>query len=329
MDCCKHGAIVYSAGLVSANAAGENHLSTFIPEEKHQRVLKTCIDVPEETPSFPIPIQEVGISGKTVWVRLVENRGGRIPFTARILVNLPATRRGIHMSRIEQAITALYDKQFSSLPEYGKLLASNILETQNAQHVSLELTGRLPHIKKAPVSKLASIDSVEVGFSVKLGKNEHETIENLQISAGMHHLTACPCTLSYNEVLFNRFNDPWPQATHSQRSKTELTVSTADFKQLPEYNALVEILQEVLHVSQDLLKRPDETELVLKAHRQPQFAEDTVREIARAAGEKFKDILSPETKIQIKTLSLESIHIHDVECCLQTKLGDILAASAA
>jgi len=320
--------MVNRAGLVSANAAGGNYLSTFIPEEKHRLVLKTCIDVPEEVPSFPMPIQEVGISGKTVWVSLVENKGGRIPFTARILVNLPATRRGIHMSRIEQAITALYDKQFSSLPEYGKLLASNILEAQNAQYVSLELAGRIPHIKKASVSRLASIDSVEVGFSVKFGRNGQETIENLQISAGMHHLTACPCTLSYNEVLFNRFNDPWPQATHSQRSKTELSVSTADFKQLPTYEILIDILQEVLHVSQDLLKRPDETELVLKAHRQPQFAEDTVREIAQAAGDKFKDALPLKTEIQIKTLSLESIHIHDVECCLKTQLGDILATSA-
>jgi len=276
-----------------------------------------------------MPIQEVGISGKTVWVSLVENKGGHIPFTARILVNLPATRRGIHMSRIEQAITTLHDKQFTSLPQYGKLLASKVLEAQNVQNVSLELFGRIPHIKKTPFSRLASTDSVEVGFSVKLAKNGNKIMEKLQLCVGVNHLTACPCTLSYNEVLFNRFNDPWPQATHSQRSKTELSVSTTDFKLLPDFNALIDILAEALHVSQDLLKRPDETELVLKAHRQPQFAEDTVRETARVAGEKFKDTLPPETKIQIKTLSLESIHIHDVECCLETQLDEILATSAA
>jgi GTP cyclohydrolase FolE2 len=288
-------------------------------------VLETCIDVPEETPSFPIPIQKVGISGKTVWVSLTENKGGHLPFTARIQVNLPANRRGIHMSRIEQVISTLHDKQFTGLPEYGKLLASEILKAQNAQNVSLELTGRMPHIRNTSFSRLASIDSLEVGFAVKFTKNEHKTIDNIQVSAGVHHLTACPCTLLYNEVLFNRFNDPWPQATHSQRSKTELSVSTTNSKQLPSYEVLVEILHEVLHVSQDLLKRPDETELVLKAHRYPQFAEDTVREVARAAGENFKNILAPETKIHVQTTSLESIHIHDVECCLETTLGEILA----
>ncbi|MFC1844446.1 GTP cyclohydrolase, FolE2/MptA family [Thermodesulfobacteriota bacterium] len=304
-------------------------MSSFIPEEKHRMVLETGIDVPEEIPSFSIPIQKVGISGKTVWVCLTENNGGHLPFTARIQVNLPATRRGIHMSRIEQVITTLHNKQFASLPEYGKLLASNVLEAQNAQNVSLELTGRTPHIRKTSISRLASIDSYEVSCTVKLAKNEHKTMENIQVSAGVHHLTACPCTLSYNEVLFNRFDDPYPQATHSQRSKTELSVSTNDSKQLPAYEVLLNILHEVLHVSQDLLKRPDETELVLKAHRQPQFAEDTVREIARAAGKKLKETLPPETKIQIKTLSLESIHIHDVECCLETQLGEILATSSA
>ena len=88
---------------------------------------------------------------------------------------------------------------------------------------------------------------------------------------------------------------------------------------------MADIFTEVLHVSQDLLKRPDETELVLKAHRRPQFAEDTVREVAKAAGNKFKDTLPPDTEIQVKTLSLESIHIHDVECYLDTRLGEILA----
>jgi GTP cyclohydrolase-4 len=164
---------------------------------------------------------------------------------------------------------------------------------------------------------------MEVNFSMELEKNN--AVKNVQIGAGVHHLTACPCTLAYNEVLFNRFNDPWPQATHSQRSKTKLSIGTTNFKQLPDYNVLVDIFAEVLHVSHDLLKRPDESELVLKAHRQPQFAEDTVREVARSAGEKFKNILPPETRIKVKTLSLESIDIHDVECFLDTELGEILA----
>ena len=300
-------------------------MSTFIPEDKHRQVLDRCVDVPEESPSFPLPLKKVGISGKTVWVSLIDNKGGHIPFTARILVNLDANRRGIHMSRIEQVITSLHGREFTCLPEYGKLLAAHILSEQKARYVSLELTGQLPLIQQAPVSKLNSIDSIEVSFKVALEKNRTgETLKTVA-GAGVHHLTACPCTLSYNEVLFDRFNDPWPQATHSQRSKTQLAVSPPNDGQLPTYTELTGILDSVLHISQDLLKRPDETELVLRAHRYPQFAEDTVREVARAAGQKFKDTMAPETRIQVHSLSLESIHIHNVECFLDTSLGDILA----
>ena len=303
-------------------------MSTFIPEDKHKQVLETCIDVPEEPPSFRVPLQEVGISGKTVWVALTGNRGGHLPFSARILVDLPADRRGIHMSRIEQVITALHDREFPGLAEYGRMLASRVLETQKAGHVSVELTVLLPVIRQAPVRRLNSTDTVGVKFFAELKKEKETTRETQQIGIKVHHLTACPCTLSYNETLFERHGDPCPLSTHSQRSRTELLISTPEFTQLPGYHELAGILAEVLHISQDLLKRPDETELVLKAHRQPQFAEDVVRETARAAGEKFRDSLPPETAIAIKTLSLESIHIHDVECCLTTTLSDIPAASA-
>ena len=311
--------------MVSFNVAGENYLSTFIPEDTHRQVLGTCIDVPEEYPSFPLPLNRVGISGKTVWVRLADNKGGHLPFAATIFVNLDAKKRGIHMSRIEHVITSLHDKEFTSLPEYGKLLGSLLLKTQNAQYLLVELIGHLPLIQKAPVSRLHSIDTIEVRFKLMLEKNKSGRTFKKQVGAAVHHLTACPCTLSYNEVLFKRFNDPWPQSTHSQRSKTQLFVSPPNDEKLPTYKDLTDILDSALHISQDLLKRPDETELVLKAHKNPQFAEDTVREVARAAGEKFKTALPPETRIKVHSLSLESIHIHDVECSLDTKLGDILA----
>jgi GTP cyclohydrolase-4 len=311
-------------GLVSVNAAGENYLSTFIPEDTHQQILDRCPDVPEGFPSFPLPLQRVGISGKTVWVGLVDNKGGYIPFSATILVNLDANRRGIHMSRIEQAITSLHGKEFNSLPAYGIQLGNRILKTQNAHSLSLELTGYLPLISQAPVSKLNSIDTIEVIFKLALGKNKAGDTSKAVVGATVHHLTACPCTLAYNEVLFNRFNDPWPQATHSQRSKTQLLVSPPHQEHLPSFQDLTFILDSALHISQDLLKRPDETELVLKAHRNPQFAEDTVREVAWAAGEKFKNSLDPETRIEVHSLSQESIHIHDVQCSLDTRLRDIL-----
>ena len=301
-------------------------MSTIFPEDKHREILANCVDVPEEKPSFPLPLQKAGISGKTVWIRLAGNKGGHIPFNAAIHVNLEAGRRGIHMSRIEQAITSLHDRIFTSVPEYGALLADRVLTAQKAQCVSVQLTGRLPFEQMTPVSRLWSVDTIEVRFTATLEKSNGAGILHNSIGVGMHHLTACPCTLAYNEKLFNRSNDPWPHPTHSQRSKTELSVGPPPGSPIPAYQDLTDVLDKALHISRDLLKRPDETELVLKAHKLPQFAEDTVREVARRAGEKFRDILAPATRIEVRSISLESIHIHDVECWLDTCLSDILAA---
>jgi len=297
-----------------------------IPEEKHKEILETCVDVPETKPSFPLPLTKVGISGKKVWIKLADNNSVHIPFKARVHVNLPAHRRGIHMSRIEQVISSLHDREFADLSEYGRQLARQIIKIQNAQHLSLELAGHLPYLQETPISKLRSVDALEVFYNANLRQKRKIEFLETQIGVGVHHLTACPCTMYYNEKLFSRLNDPWPQATHSQRSKTKLLVSVPGDIELPAYQDLKEVLDNALHISQDLLKRPDETELVLKAHRYPQFAEDTAREVARAAGKKLKASLPPETLIHVHSLSLESIHIHDVECCLDTSLGEILAA---
>ncbi len=94
----------------------------------------------------------------------------------------------------------------------------------------------------------------------------------------------------------------------------------------PSFEEILECLESTLHVTQDLLKRPDEAEIVLKAHRFPQFAEDVVRETAKEVGKKFVRKLPASTEVFIESLSLESIHAHDVHCILRTTLGEILDA---
>src|SRR5210317_1532434 len=81
-------------------------LKTLIPESEHRRVLEKCIDVPEEQPSFPLSIDNVGISRKTVWINLPN---GKIPFEVDVRLSLPSSARGIHMSRIEREISKLYN----------------------------------------------------------------------------------------------------------------------------------------------------------------------------------------------------------------------------
>lgn len=297
--------------------------------QEHERVLKNAIDVPEQKPSFDLDLSAVGISGKTVWVKFADSHLGRLPFKAEILVDLPATTRGIHMSRIEQTITDLYDRTFVDLRDYALALGSRIIAGQHARTGLVSLHGQTPLLRRTPVTDKLSIDTVELTASVRFGDQDGERPPEAMIGVSCHHLTACPCTLAYNQVLFDQAGSPCLPATHSQRSLTRLQVQT-DFSvsvPAPSYEDLIDCLTSALHPAQDLLKRPDEAELVFRAHRNPQFAEDAVRETARAVASKLGTTLPSATRIVIDSLSLESIHIHDVKCRLETSLGEILKVS--
>ena len=290
-----------------------------ISPQDHARVLAEGVDIPQQQPSFTLPLPEVGICGKTVWVRLPE---GLVPFSARLEVNLAAEVRGIHMSRMEEVVAALYDREFSDLREYGLQLGGEMMARQGATSGRVRLTGQLPLIRTAKVSGRQSVDSIAVSLDLKLNGQGEELKSVAVLGVGVAHITACPCTQAYNQTLFGKEGEDCPLPTHSQRSQTTLSLQSNGLT--PSIAELLACLESALHVTQDLLKRTDEAQLVYTSHSQPQFAEDAVREVARRAGERFGKALPPETLVVIESLSLESIHIHDVCCRLETTLAEIV-----
>lgn len=311
------------ARVVPLHEAGKPGVNNRFSAADHQRVLAVGSDVPEERPAVALPLSEVGISGKTVWVGLPQ---GTLPFAAAIHVDLPAHRRGIHMSRLEEVITSLHRRQFDDLRGYGVELARLVLAGQQATRGAVVLQGKLPLLRTAAVSGHASLDTIEISAEIAVEREGLTVRERVVVGAGIYHITACPCTQAYNRVLFGERAGEAPQPTHSQRSFTTIAVAAAGGT--PTYDELVECLASALHATQDLLKRPDEAEIVLQSHLHPQFAEDAVREVARAAGRCFGKKLPAATEVVIESLSQESIHIHDVRCRLATTLGAILAADA-
>jgi GTP cyclohydrolase I/GTP cyclohydrolase-4 len=61
----------------------------------------------------------------------------------------------------------------------------------------------------------------------------------------------------------------------------------------------------------ELMKRPDEAEVVEKAHRRPRFVEDCVREMVRMAVDEFADF-GEDTFVMARQENLETIHHHNV-----------------
>jgi len=72
----------------------------------------------------------------------------------------------------------------------------------------------------------------------------------------------------------------------------------------------------------DLLKRPDELFVVNKAHRNPRFVEDVVREMLLTVVETYAH-LPDSSFILAKQMNLESIHKHNAFAERLGALGEI------
>ena len=113
-------------------------------------------------------------------------------------------------------------------------------------------------------------------------------------------------------------------ATHNQRGLGTLHVGCPEAcAEQIEAARLLEIVEESMSSEiYELMKRPDEVEVVEKAHRRPRFVEDCVREMIRAVVEGYPD-LPDEAFVMARQENLETIHRHNVVAERYGTLGDL------
>jgi GTP cyclohydrolase I/GTP cyclohydrolase-4 len=72
----------------------------------------------------------------------------------------------------------------------------------------------------------------------------------------------------------------------------------------------------------ELMKRADEVSVVEKAHRQPRFVEDCVREMVRGVVQRFPS-LDDRAFVSARQVNLETIHQHNVVAERFGTLGEV------
>jgi GTP cyclohydrolase-4 len=116
--------------------------------------------------------------------------------------------------------------------------------------------------------------------------------------------------LGVSESQIEQFFSEVPMATHNQRGRGFLCIETDDDQHV-NLEAIIRILKESMSAGiYELLKRGDESYVVLEAHKNPRFVEDCVREMAKKVLTEF-DYLSGDSMVTIKQTNEESIHQHD------------------
>jgi len=138
-------------------------------------------------------------------------------------------------------------------------------------------------------------------------------------------MNACPCAQSLVEgysrkkLEENGFNageiekilDALPMASHNQRVLGTLIAETDEDERV-EARDLVKIIEDSISAEIfEILKRPDERDVVIKAHKNPLFVEDSVRRMLNNFYDKYNGKLNDNAVITSRIESFESIHPHN------------------
>ncbi|OBS09918.1 GTP cyclohydrolase FolE2 [Acidihalobacter prosperus] len=233
-------------------------------------------------------IDQVGIRGLRHPV-LIDHGASEPPqatvASVDMLVDLPAERKGTHMSRF----VALLNEYTGALDTAAfEALLHEMSRRLDADSGRIEM--RFPYFvrKSAPISGVASLMDYDVSLIGELEAGK--TTVTLRVVVPVTSL--CPCSRDISEY-----------GAHNQRSHITLTARLAGSLSI---RTLITIAEEEASCELfGLLKRPDEKFVTERAYDNPKFVEDAVRDVAAR--------LDAEPAIAAYTAeceNFESIHNH-------------------
>lgn len=303
-------------------------------QENFNEFLDHLTDVPESLPLNSVLINEAGITNQRIYTTissLVDN-DKKVPVFCDVELSVGLSgHRGIHMSRCEEALNEASELSYFELDEFALKIAELLIEKQKSESSYVKVTGHYINPSRTRVTNRTSHDIMYIHSNVSI---EDQT-PIIQTGLTVFNITACPCTRTYTKFsvvpklrelgldtdMINNVLDTVLTGTHTQRGTT--TVLTEKASNQVTTAAILETLSENVHLVNELLKRPDEHDLVVRALRKPQFTEDVVRDVALGIYEKFHRNVPLETPLSIESILNDSIHIHDVRTKIDTTYQEI------
>ncbi|HKN93025.1 MAG TPA: GTP cyclohydrolase MptA [Thermoleophilaceae bacterium] len=285
-------------------------------------------DVQARRPSSHVSLSRVGVTGVEKVVRIRAN-GDEQLFYAELecFVDLGPHQKGAHMSRFEETANEAIDEVVLGEAFKAETLASHIAERvrerQGAARAEVSIRARYPEYKPAPVSGARTQEIYTMlGTAVA---SEAGTRRLIGVQA--QGMTACPCAQElvmaraserlaadgFTDDEIERVFEHVPVATHNQRGLGTLYVGCPEgCTESIEAMRLLAIVEDSMSSEiYELMKRPDEVEVVEKAHRRPRFVEDCVREMIRMAVDEFRGF-GEGAFVFARQENLETIHQHNV-----------------
>ena len=280
-------------------------------------------------------LRSVGLSG--IRKPLTVQRGGRthvLAVTFQVAVDLPADRKGSDLSRNAEILAEIVDetvtRPVSSLENACSSIASELLQ-RHAYASEASVRASAEYFLRQGISEAKrSFEEYTLLAEAHATRTGSRVAVRRAVGAEAVGMTACPCAMeTCRERLTAEFPlladerlKGLPMITHNQRNRTSLVfeLDGAAEVEAEEIIAAIEAAQSSPTFA--ILKRGDEAEVVVNAHRRPRFVEDVLRELLAGLPGRFPAV-ADSVAVRASTVSEESIHKYNVEASHRTTLAEL------
>jgi GTP cyclohydrolase-4 len=287
-------------------------------------------DVQAGLPETRVSLTRVGVRGVEKVIHVASPTGGAPGlFFAELeaFVDLNPDQAGVHMSRFEEvvneAIDAIVLSQALRAEQLAAHIAEKVRERQNGCRAEVRIEARYPETVKAPASGLDTQEIYKLHAVAVASARGTRTLTGVEAQG----MTACPCAQGlladrarerllddgFDAEEIERIFDAVPVATHNQRGIGQLHLGAPEGVEIDiDARDLLRIVTSSMSSEiYELMKRSDESAVVEKAHRNPRFVEDVVREMVRHVAEEYPQLREGGFMIASQE-NLETIHRHTV-----------------
>jgi GTP cyclohydrolase I/GTP cyclohydrolase-4 len=285
-------------------------------------------DVQASVPATQVSLSRVGVTGVEKVIRVKADGAENLYHAGfECFVDLEPRQAGVHMSRFEEIVGEAIDEVVLGEAFRAEVLAAHIAqrvrERQQGRRAEVSVEARYPETVTTPASGHSTQEIYVLFGTAVASQRGTRTLTGVQAQG----MTACPCAqemvaelgrerladAGFDSEQIERAIEAVPVATHNQRGIGTLYIGCPEggdaWIDAPELLRIVE--SSMSSEIYELMKRPDELAVVAKAHEQPRFVEDCVREMIRAVVERCAD-MPDEAFVMARQENLETIHRHNV-----------------
>jgi GTP cyclohydrolase FolE2 len=288
------------------------------------QVVRAMNDADDDLVSLPprvrIALDRVGVKRTRVPVRIDDPFGSGTPTVATCGVTIgcpvPSNRRGLHMSRLGDALARSVRPTYPDLATYARALAGAVAAVEYGGPVSVRVRASIPYLEEVgPDSDTQSKLSLEhLSLLARVTLDADAEVES-QSGMRFTHMVACPCVQKMYRHARAISPEPLPDGeagrpafTHSQRCVTSVLAS--GLREPFSVLAFLPRLDEVIVRTLNTLPRDSELAMVYRAHDTPQFVEDALRETLWAL---YRTLGGPDAFTLLRGWSRSQESIHDFD----------------